>query len=93
MLTLNEISDCVRRTGNCYFASFRRKCIIKDAHADGLPIEIQNIILKTQTVSAGLVLRRGLGFTCGVLHHVAVLGSIFANSAFVKSMRALISSL
>ena len=41
---------------------------------------------------AGLVLARGLGFTFGVLHHVAVLGSIFANLAFVKSMRALISS-
>ena len=36
-------------TGNCHFISFLRKYIIKDALADGLPIEIQNIILKTQT--------------------------------------------
>ena len=36
-------------TGNCHFISFWRKYIIKDALADGLPIEIQNIILKTQT--------------------------------------------
>ena len=66
---------------------------MKDALTYRVAIEIQDIIFKTQTVRSGISACTRLRLSLRRLTHVAVRGSIFANSSFVKLMHAFIISL